>query len=95
MAEEEALGSEYKYGLDNDDIVPKIYEGGFKTWECSKDLANLMAEDDDHDPLRGALNAQLDPRDCKIHVVEVSGLLISATSKKVAPCPALWISNVM
>ncbi|KAK4696407.1 hypothetical protein P7C71_g1490, partial [Lecanoromycetidae sp. Uapishka_2] len=26
-------------GLSADDIKPNIYEGGFKTWECSEDLA--------------------------------------------------------
>ena len=30
-------------GLSTDDIKPKIYEGGFKTWECSFDLARYLA----------------------------------------------------
>ncbi|KAL8952086.1 MAG: hypothetical protein Q9222_001997, partial [Ikaeria aurantiellina] len=30
-------------GLSTDDIKPNIYEGGFKTWECSVDLASYLA----------------------------------------------------
>ena len=26
-----------------DDITPNVYEGGFKTWECSLDLAGYLA----------------------------------------------------
>jgi protein-histidine N-methyltransferase len=26
-------------GISSDDIVSRVYEGGFKTWECSVDLA--------------------------------------------------------
>lgn len=29
-------------GLSIDDITPNVYEGGFKTWECSIDLANYV-----------------------------------------------------
>ena len=29
-------------GLSMDDITPNIYEGGFKTWECSVDLASFL-----------------------------------------------------
>ena len=45
MAEDETPSMEPKYGLTNDDdITPKIYEGGFKTWECSLDLAYHVAK---------------------------------------------------
>ncbi|KAL4883650.1 hypothetical protein BJY04DRAFT_216001 [Aspergillus karnatakaensis] len=30
-------------GLEKGDITPNFYEGGFKTWECSIDLAGLLA----------------------------------------------------
>lgn len=30
-------------GLENGDLTSGIYEGGFKTWECSLDLASLVA----------------------------------------------------
>ncbi|KAL4986922.1 hypothetical protein BDW68DRAFT_118891 [Aspergillus falconensis] len=29
-------------GLEKGDITPNFYEGGFKTWECSTDLARLI-----------------------------------------------------
>lgn len=43
MAEDQSSGRE-PIGLSDDDIEPYIYEGGFKTWECSIDLANYLAE---------------------------------------------------
>ena len=30
--------------LDKSDIRSGIYEGGFKTWECSQDLASLLLD---------------------------------------------------
>lgn len=27
----------------SDDITPRVYEGGFKTWECAIDLAGYLA----------------------------------------------------
>ena len=44
MAEDEFLSRDSQHGLSNDDIVPGVYEGGFKTWECSMDLAQYVAE---------------------------------------------------
>ena len=29
-------------GLSTDDIITSVYEGGFKTWECSEDLASYI-----------------------------------------------------
>ena len=29
-------------GLSSDDITPRVYEGGFKTWECCFDLAQYL-----------------------------------------------------
>lgn len=29
-------------GLSTNDITPNVYEGGYKTWECSIDLANYV-----------------------------------------------------
>ncbi|KAL8768695.1 MAG: hypothetical protein Q9209_005113 [Squamulea sp. 1 TL-2023] len=43
MAEDNALDDSSTAGLSMDDIKPNIYEGGFKTWECSVDLANYLA----------------------------------------------------
>jgi 2-polyprenyl-3-methyl-5-hydroxy-6-metoxy-1,4-benzoquinol methylase len=28
------------------DLIPKVYEGGFKIWECTQDLADLLTFDD-------------------------------------------------
>ena len=30
--------------LDKSDLRSGVYEGGFKTWECSLDLANLLLD---------------------------------------------------
>ncbi|KAL8720668.1 MAG: hypothetical protein Q9225_002497 [Loekoesia sp. 1 TL-2023] len=42
MAEDTSLDEASTAGLSTDDIKPSIYEGGFKTWECSVDLANYL-----------------------------------------------------
>lgn len=44
MAEEMQDGQQLLVGLDQDDIKTNIYEGGFKTWECSLDLAKYITE---------------------------------------------------
>jgi protein-histidine N-methyltransferase len=31
-------------GLDDSDIRTNVYEGGFKSWECSFDLAKLLLD---------------------------------------------------
>ena len=31
-------------GLDESDIKANVYEGGFKSWECSIDLAKLLLD---------------------------------------------------
>lgn len=30
--------------LDTSDLRSGVYEGGFKTWECSQDLASLLLD---------------------------------------------------
>ena len=42
MAEDDAETTERVSGLDDTDIRTNVYEGGFKTWECSLDLAKLL-----------------------------------------------------
>ena len=43
MAEDVTLaGGDAVAGLSADDIVPNVYEGGFKTWECSVDLSGYV-----------------------------------------------------
>ena len=43
MAEDDGTDGRLVAGLSTDDIDPKVYEGGFKTWECSFDLAEYLA----------------------------------------------------
>ena len=52
-------------GLSADDIKPKIYEGGFKTWECSVDLARYLARLIEEEKLT------FEGKD--VHVIEVLG----------------------
>ena len=67
MAEEEPTGLQNPLlagGLSADDITPKIYEGGFKTWECATDLARYLA---------GAVSGgRLELEEKEIDIIEVS-----------------------
>ncbi len=42
MVEDTGLDQSVTASLSTDDITPNIYEGGFKTWECSVDLASFL-----------------------------------------------------
>lgn len=42
MAEDKNPSGDSISGLSSDDIIPNIYEGGFKTWECSVDLSDYV-----------------------------------------------------
>lgn len=44
MAEDTQIDQQLLVGIDQDDIKTNVYEGGFKTWECSLDLAKYVAE---------------------------------------------------
>lgn len=49
MAEDSAeqeSNDELIAGLEEGDLKPNFYEGGFKTWECALDLARLVADED-------------------------------------------------
>ena len=62
MAEDQDYGQSPTIGLSTDDITPNIYEGGFKTWECSVDLASFLAGTfTDHDR----------PSESDCHILEV------------------------
>jgi protein-histidine N-methyltransferase len=54
-------------GLEKGDITPNFYEGGFKTWECSIDLAGLVA----------AEGVDFEDR----HIIEVGSLASSRGSR--------------
>jgi protein-histidine N-methyltransferase len=43
MAEDEGSSGE-KVNLDDSDIRTNVYEGGYKSWECSFDLAKLLLD---------------------------------------------------
>lgn len=43
MAEDASFKGLSVMDLATDDIMPHVYEGGFKTWECSVDLARYLA----------------------------------------------------
>lgn len=43
MAEDEGASSE-RVNLDDSDIRTNVYEGGYKSWECSFDLAKLLLD---------------------------------------------------
>jgi protein-histidine N-methyltransferase len=64
MSEEDVLGPSLNpSGLDDADIKTNVYEGGFKTWECSYDLAKLLLD-------RG-LRKHMDDTSGVNHVIEV------------------------
>lgn len=44
MAEDDSNSHERASGLNASDIQTNVYEGGFKTWECSLDLARLLLD---------------------------------------------------
>ena len=62
MAEDQNCGQSPTIGLSADDITPHIYEGGFKTWECSLDLASFLLEKFNHHDR---------PSELGCHIVEV------------------------
>lgn len=51
-------------GLEEGDLKPNFYEGGFKTWECSLDLAKLVASQD-------AIVDSLGDSQTDVHIIEV------------------------
>lgn len=68
MAEDEGVSNK-RVNLDDSDIRTNVYEGGYKSWECSFDLAKLLLD-------RGP-RKDLDDL-CRVdHVVEVCAVLSS------------------
>ena len=51
-------------GLEQGDLKPNFYEGGFKTWECSLDLADVLQSSQE-------VSAGLDTRNEDFHVIEL------------------------
>ncbi|KAJ4366431.1 hypothetical protein N0V83_008067 [Neocucurbitaria cava] len=44
MAEDDGSSSNPLTGLDESDLRPNLYEGGYKTWECSIDLVKYLLD---------------------------------------------------
>lgn len=44
MSEDSADNDTTLEDLQSSDIRTNVYEGGFKTWECSVDLASLLLD---------------------------------------------------
>ena len=42
---DDSLPDELKNAIGSSDLVPGVYEGGFKVWECSIDLVELLVRD--------------------------------------------------
>ncbi|KAJ6109696.1 hypothetical protein N7486_001931 [Penicillium sp. IBT 16267x] len=51
-------------GLEKGDLKPNFYEGGFKTWECSLDLAKLVANEN-------TIIESLDASQTNVHIIEL------------------------
>lgn len=66
IAEDESEAENLISNLDKSDLRTNVYEGGFKSWECSFDLARLLLD-------RGP-RKDLDDL-CRVdHVIEVSAI---------------------
>ncbi|KAJ9297631.1 hypothetical protein DTO271G3_4406 [Paecilomyces variotii] len=65
MAEDDDDNDELISGLEEGDIKPNFYEGGFKTWECALDLARIMAAEEGRELLENGP----DGRD--VHIIEL------------------------
>jgi hypothetical protein len=66
MAEDSADhdNAELIAGLEEGDLKPNFYEGGFKTWECALDLAKLVASE-------SAVVESLGDSQTNVHIIEV------------------------
>lgn len=71
MAEDSADhdNAELIAGLEEGDLKPNFYEGGFKTWECALDLAKLVASE-------SAVVESLGDSQTDVHIIEVAITLI-------------------
>ena len=84
MAEDSSPLEQALAGLSDDDIMPNVYEGGFKTWECSIDLANYLVNSQ-------LVNERKLPRS-GLHIIEVcaSGFLILFQTLRMLTRQVAW-----
>lgn len=71
MAEDDNDNDELISGLEEGDIKPNFYEGGFKTWECALDLARMMAAEEGRELLDSG------PDGSDMHIIEVCSFIHS------------------
>ncbi|KAH8701112.1 hypothetical protein BGW36DRAFT_396030 [Talaromyces proteolyticus] len=72
MAEDAPGHEELVSGLEQGDLKPTFYEGGFKTWECALDLARLVAMEQHLQYLdANVLNEDERKEERGLHVVEM------------------------
>lgn len=76
MAENMSFERSSVAGLSADDIMPRIYEGGFKTWECAIDLARYLA---------GRADVIDSVQRQQLHVIEVRMILICCRAIRSVP----------
>lgn len=82
MAEDSADhdNAELIAGLEEGDLKPNFYEGGFKTWECALDLAKLVASE-------SAVESLVDSQ-TNVHIIEAcSTLIIDSWSESLTLLP--------
>ena len=71
MAEDDNDHEELISGLEEGDLKPNFYEGGFKTWECALDLAHLIASGEEAAVLGLGGDSDYGNGD-DVHIIEVS-----------------------
>lgn len=59
-------------GLSTEDLQPRIYEGGFKTWECAVDLAEYLGRAIGHESLQF--------EEENVEIIEVRHILFSSSA---------------
>lgn len=69
-------------GLEEGDLKPNFYEGGFKTWECALDLAKVAAGD-------STIVDSLNDAQADVHVIEVCII-----ARVMRGCDAKHVGNV-
>lgn len=62
------------------DLIPGVYEGGLKTWECSLDLVDYLDSIENGD-VRGKRVLEV-----RLHVVLVCNFIYTSRSGVVQPC---------
>ena len=88
MAEDDESSADQLTGLDDNDIKTNVYEGGFKSWECSIDLVRFLLD-------RGP-RKDLDDLARVDHVIEVkspSNTSLYITSFRLRRLYLLWFRS--